>query len=279
MKCFDFLRTQKMASLVLNLTNDGSVRGIVLPDGGKLFSCYDYINIICQKQSGSSYGRTVYCRLISENSEFKDEIKELSYYHRIKGFSTPTMEIEGLMKLLNILGGKVSRAFRIEVLTILQRYLDGDVSLCSEIKHNKMIGKEKSYSKFAQTVIERANNMMATDMLQMPKVSFVYGTCSDAFPNLIKIGRTDDINARLIQLNTSCAPKPHVLVALAQTFDSMRDESLAHEYFASVRRQGEFFELSVQDITSFFASHVTPKYQQALLEHVNENQRRACLRT
>ena len=101
--------------------------------------------------------------------------------------------------------------------------------------------------------------------------SYVYGTETPAFPGLIKIGKAADLNARLINLNTSCKPKPHVIVAVAPTLDSARDERAAHEFFASRRAQGEFFQISEAEVKAYFANHIAAQF------HLEMSQRLASL--
>ena len=163
---------------------------------------------------------------------------------------TPVMTIRGLHRLLLILGGKASRAFQEEMLIILKRYLDGDHSMVVEIEQNKSISKKHSYESFAKKLGDRAQLYADAELNEMPPTSYVYGTRSEAFPNLINIGRSVNMNARLSSLNTSCAPAPHVIVATAPTFtgNAVRDEALAHTFFAATRKEGEFFESSAEDV-------------------------------
>ena len=94
-----------------------------------------------------------------------------------------------------------------------------------------------------------------------PPVTYVYATKSSAFPNRIKIGKTNDVAKRLSSMNTSCAPAPHVLVAVAATFDNTRDEKMAHAFFADVRKEGEFFELTDKVVKDYFAMHITAQHE------------------
>jgi hypothetical protein len=129
-------------------------------------------------------------------------------------------------------------------------------------------GKEKSYAGFAEKVIQRADEMVDDDAHKMPPARYVYATKSTAFPGLIKIGHTGDMVSRLVSLNTGCAPAPHVPVAVAPSVDSARDEKAAHDFFASKRVQGEFFNISEADVKAFFAEHITARYQSEFLERL-----------
>ena len=62
-------------------------------------------------------------------------------------------------------------------------------------------------------------------------------------------------------MNTSCAPAPHVLVAVAATFDNARDEKMAHAFFADARKEGEFFELTDKVVKDYFGMHITAQHK------------------
>ena len=130
------------------------------------------------------------------------------------------------------------------------------------------MGKNKSYAKFANSVLTSVSDDTAKQAHEMPPVFFVYATKSPAFPGLIKIGKTENMFQRLSGLNTSCAPLPHVVVAVAPTFDMKRDEKTAHAFFDNARREGEFFELSDAEVIEYFTTHITPQYNLELAHHI-----------
>jgi hypothetical protein len=167
--------------------------------------------------------------------------------------------LEDAIALIMVLPGKMAKHSRQQFKDIIVRYLDGDRSMCIEIEENLAMGKAKSYSNFASKVIKRikTDNMNASEI---PETRYVYATKSLAFPGLIKIGKTINMPNRLSQLNSSCAPAPHVIVAVAATFNHDRDEKTAHAFFASARREGEFFELEEADVIQYFATHITAQY-------------------
>jgi lipopolysaccharide biosynthesis glycosyltransferase len=145
---------------------------------------------------------------------------------------------------------------------ILVRYLDGDLTLCTEIEENKAMGKQASYMKFAQNLEEDEYDKY------IPKIAYIYATKSPAFPGLIKIGRTIDMNARLSCLNVACAPAPFEVVAMVATLDMKRDEHAAHEFFASVRKEGEFFAVTDQEVKNYFITHLMPQHQEDMIKHM-----------
>lgn len=89
-------------------------------------------------------------------------------------------------------------------------------------------------------------------LMQLQQIKYVYAVKSAAFPGLIKIGRTQNMRERLSQLNVSCAPAPFVVVAVSPTLDYVRDEKMAHEFFSSQRRKGEFFSASESAVKDIF---------------------------
>ena len=130
-----------MPNLLLKLTSSASLRGMVSPDGLQVFSIYDFICLSTQKATTSSYGRVTYGRLISDASEFKDEVVTASHNLKFPGAGqrdTPTMTIRGLQRLLMILGGKVAAEFRVLVESTFTRVITGDTSLIEVIKANAL---------------------------------------------------------------------------------------------------------------------------------------------
>lgn len=128
-----------MSTLVLKLTSNTSVRGTTTIDGKQVFSVYDFINSTCQKDLKSSYARTTLSNLISQGSEFRDEVAKNLDYLKFPGpgqRETPTMTIRGLQQLLLILGNKVAAEFRKVVEGTFTRVIAGDTSLIEEINTN-----------------------------------------------------------------------------------------------------------------------------------------------
>jgi len=184
------------------------------------------------------------------------------------GPPTKLINFENAIELIMVLPGKTANHIRKQFANIIVRYLDGETSLCSEIKENLAVGKVKSYSNFASKCMREIDVKNAKQAQEMPQTCYVYATKSPAFPGLIKIGKTYDVSQRMSQLNTSCAPMPHVIVAVAPTFDNTRDEATAHTFFANARQQGEFFKLDDEDVIAYFASHITAQYNTELAQNI-----------
>lgn len=176
--------------------------------------------------------------------------------------------LEDAIELIMVLPGKTAKNIRKQFKDIIVRYIDGNMSMCGEIEENHIIGKVESYSKFAKKIMTRVHENEIKEAHEMPQTCYVYATKSPAFPGLIKIGKTMDVSKRLNQLNTSCAPAPHVIVAVAPSFDDARDEKTAHAFFSKVRREGEFFELQDADVIDYFATHITTQYNAELTRNM-----------
>ena len=164
--------------------------------------------------------------------------------------------IKDALELVMMLPGSVARSVRSGLCQILTRHLSGDPTLAAETANNARIGAVAACEAFLGQAMASAKRMREAD----PELGYVYGTVSDAFPGLVKIGHTGNLNARLISMNTSCAPLPHRFVAVAPTYHPARDERTAHAYFADQREEGEFFRVTVEELQTFMDRYITPKY-------------------
>lgn len=180
--------------------------------------------------------------------------------------------LEVIIDLIMVLPGVRAKRMRKQFKNIIVRYLDGDRSMCHEIEANLVMGKVKSYTAFASKIMNQVDDINAKKAHEMPPTFYIYATKSAAFPGLIKIGRTEDVAKRLSQLNTSCAPAPHVIVAVAPSFDKVRDEKTAHAFFSDARREGEFFELGDAEVIFYFATHITAQYNTELVQNITRLQ-------
>ena len=146
-----------MASLVLRLTSDASLRRIIKEDGTHLFSVYDFITIACQKKDDGGHARKTYSNLVKDSCEFKKEVLKLVHYCQFpdgaRQRETPTMTIRGLQRLLMILGGKVAANFRKEVEGTFTRVMAGDTSLIQEIRDNA-VSTSPVHQVFRQALVE-----------------------------------------------------------------------------------------------------------------------------
>jgi hypothetical protein len=129
-----------MSDLVLRLAGDATVRGATTYDAKQVFSVYDSMALFCGKSE--SYARTTWTRLISEKSTYKSELEGLVYTATFrssinnKPCDTPAMTLQGLQRLLVILGGKVAADFRVIVEGVFSRFMKGDLTMIEEIRAN-----------------------------------------------------------------------------------------------------------------------------------------------
>jgi hypothetical protein len=178
---------------------------------------------------------------------------------------TKVITIQHGIELITVLPGKHIEEKKAMCTKLLSQYLEGDTSMADEIEENHSIGQKRNYARFAQNISTRVDTELASEM---PESQYIYATKSAAFPGLIKIGRTTDMRARLSQLNTACAPAPHVLISIVPTQDMYRDELLIHEHFASSRKAGEFFEVQESEVKKYFRKIILRRYQKDLIASV-----------
>ena len=81
-----------------------------------------------------------------------------------------------------------------------------------------------------------------------PEVGYVYGSVSEASPGLILIGSTHSLEGLTDRL-----------VWVAPSYDTARDERVAHAYFAE-RKEGGRYRVAVEELEEFFDSHISPDY-------------------
>jgi hypothetical protein len=198
------------------------------------------------------------------STKVKDEFKKtdiLLYQFRGQGQKIKSViTLPGAIKLMMFLPGAHAKRMRSIAADILTRYLHGDLTLCVDIALNKRIGAEKACASLMSNALDQAMK----DRNAMPPSGWVYGTKSDAFPGLIKIGRAQALDERLSSGNTFCAPAKHVLVAAAPSFYPKRDEKGAHAHFAAQRRAGEFFAVTEEEVQTFFNTKILSLYNEEM---------------
>jgi Meiotically up-regulated gene 113 len=253
--------TQAIAHLAIRLTSGDKepVRVMQMPDGCHVFSVYDAMWNTGGYGSKNIVSMT-FSRLISPTYEHKEEVALMMsrcWYLQFPGQGqrkTPCMDVGGLLKLMPHLGRRMSKAYWREAQLVLERYLDGDTSMCVEMHENKRIGGDQARALFALKVEARVAEM--TDD-EDDDAGYLYGMVSDAFPGLIKIGHTRYLERRLAEANTFCAPMPFRYVATHPTATPRLSETHAHKHFENLRRAGEFFEVDVADVIAYFAHQTT----------------------
>ena len=171
---------------------------------------------------------------------------------------TRLLRFEDAIEFIMVLPGKMSKLFRKKMADVIARYLDGDLSLINDIVENQKMGKVNSYQKFAQ------ESLTYSEQQSTASFGYIYAFASPAFPGCIKVGRSIDVERRLAQLNTGCAPDPLVVVATAPSFDNVRDEKIAHQHFSDSWQAGEFFHLSEEEVKTYFKNIITAKFHEEL---------------
>ena len=136
-----------MSELRLRLAGDVTVRAKITSDTQQVFSVFDVMNLVYPTMSVSWKNKK--WKTLTENSEYKDELEfteEYLKYHdedvtsnntkKRRFVKTPVMTIQGLQRLLVILGGKHAAEFRTIVLGVFSRYIAGDRTMLEEIHSN-----------------------------------------------------------------------------------------------------------------------------------------------
>ena len=143
----DFDKDSNMSELQLRLAGDVTVRAKFTSDAQHVASVPDVMRLACPTKS-ESWRQKKWKELI-EKSEYKDELKHTMEYLKYQDedvtsndtkkrrrVKTPVMTLQGLQRLLVILGGNVSSEFRTIVLGVFTRYMAGDRTMLEEIKAN-----------------------------------------------------------------------------------------------------------------------------------------------
>ena len=98
----------------------------------------------------------------------------------------------------------------------------------------------------------------------IPTIGYLYATRCSAYPNIIKIGKANDIKQKRSQLNVAFAPHKHIVVAQAESFDNERDERTVHAFFSAYRREGDWFEISAKRVKQFFEACITATHHREM---------------
>jgi hypothetical protein len=178
---------------------------------------------------------------------------------------TKLLKFEEAIELIMVLPGKISKVCRKQMADVIIRYLDGDLSLVNEIAENQKIGRANSYANFVHRICVDT----VKETKSVTSFGYIYAFSSPAFPGYIKIGRSIDVIRRLAQLNTGCAPIPHVVIATAPTFNNVKDEKKTHMFFSKFRGAGEFFKVSEEDVKRYFKHTVAARFRWELQKRTN----------
>ena len=234
---------------------EDNVRCTQLINGNTYIHVYDFIKVLCKKKKLQSQDDVEYRNKAYKNAwtiwDRLDKVKkqELAPWcdeHSFvcNGKKTPVITFEGALKLMQWLPGNVAKSIRSRAADILIQHFDNNTK------------------KFLTWTEETAKQAEEEEALREPETKYVYGAVSDAFPGLVKIGFASSLDSRMHNANVFCAPAPFEIVAQAPTLNPIRDERMAHTFFAEQREQGEFFRVSVQAVENFFTTYVLAMYNQ-----------------
>ncbi len=243
--------TERVDVIMFNELKEGAF--VKLHPSKTRMSVFDLMRVFSGKKDKA---RSREWRKLKEYAEIQCEVIQYQF-PGVREQYQPMITFRGALKLVMFMSGQFAASCRTSFVDLLMRYTEGDETLHAEIEMNKVSGAVVGFKRIASSI--RVNEAHLQSV--MPEVGYIYATISDAFPGLVKIGKTVDMKARLSNMNTACAPMPHRVVALCPTLDYDRDESEAHGFFGDRRYAGEFFSVTHEDIKAYFVSYLFPKYE------------------
>ena len=209
--------------------------------GEPYMSISDIIKVVCDKED---IGRNDIWKSFTHShrvslSEFRRDFSFEGRYQRMQS----VIALRGALELIMVLPGDMDVDLRLKVYYTLKQHLSG-VS----------IGIAAVCETFVSDAIANDKRKREVNL----DIGYVYGIVSDECYGLIKIGFTH----KLCSLNTSCTP--HHFVAVAPSFHPCRDERVVHAYFADRREEGEYFEMTVDELQAAFDRLIVPEYEETL---------------
>ena len=136
--------------LKLLVGDENAIRGMHATDGLQRFSVYDFLTVAYlyeeegtnqNKKNATGSARKCFSRLITEDSEHRDEILSNVVYMKFPGQGqkdTPTMTLAGLQKLMLLVGGAFAKKARDLLNDTFRRVMAGDLSIIEEVQANAM---------------------------------------------------------------------------------------------------------------------------------------------
>lgn len=139
------------------------------------------------------------------------------------GHPTKLLTFQDALELVMVLPGRVAKQTRTQFANIINRYLAGNHSMISE------------------------NRLEKNDYQRIKKHGFVYMIESEAFPNFVKIGRAQNLEQRLDQINFAIPIMQYHLVACFETEDCVYSENQAQKHFYTYHHSREFFVMNSEE--------------------------------
>jgi prophage antirepressor-like protein len=220
---------EEVIQMIKDFTVNPKIRTIYMDDDHYM-SAGDVTTIV----TGLKYGSA----LDKWNDLFKENEKEWIPYMKRNKFPKAKqktiifLNTEGVYRLVMILTGRGAIKTRLHIVDRVKKKLQGQGHAFRDVLHESL----------EKRAIENENEQEQTS------IEYIYATASDAFPGLIKIGRTQDVEKRLSSANTFCAPMPHRLLFSAPTMHSVRDEMRVHDFFKERHVAGEFFRVTPAEV-------------------------------
>ena len=221
---------EEVIQMIKDFTVNPKIRTIHMDDDYYM-SAIVVIMIVCNVQE-----KTAYCKwnsiLMRKEKKWVPYMKKERILKLKLKRMTFLLNTEGVYRLVMILAGKGAIKTRLHMVKRFKKKLKKQGHAFCGVLHESLEKRAiKNETEAEQTSIE-----------------YIYATASDAFPGLVKIGRTQDIQKRLASANTFCAPMPHRLLFSVPTMQSVLDEKRVHDFFKERHVAGEFFRVTPAEV-------------------------------
>ena len=134
------------------------LKGVRDAKGEERFPVYLFINRFCGRKDTSTFGKNTFSTLISEKSEFHTELTELTKSVLFGGSrKTPSLTVNGLHRLTEILGSNISQELRVPLCNTLEQVISGNRTLITEINQEKRNHNGNNKKHASETVSDDTN--------------------------------------------------------------------------------------------------------------------------
>ena len=154
-----------MSTLVLKLSPESCLRGVIDSNGSNVFSVYDFISYAYEKCDNGVFARKTFARLVSLARDSEHRAEVLGFCTSLKLPSPgqrkiPVTNIRGLQRLLMLLGGRITGQFRKSAEEVFTKVLAGDRSLIEAINVNA--ASQQPIAQMARAALDESAPLYAT---------------------------------------------------------------------------------------------------------------------
>ena len=254
-------KDKPMISLT-KIESDYSIRNFTV-NNKQYLSVHDIIRLVCN--TSRDHARNIQRRMVYSQNNQWSKFDIIS--HQCPGprqHFISMISVDDAIDMITYIPTTTAMTFKSSMMKIISRFIKGDLSLNQEIVENNNMDISKSFPRFIQMVRQDTKRKLSEMMEEIPATAYIYVTYSPAFPDLVKIGKSRNVKARISSGNTFIAPAPHFIVAMAPTFNATRDELAAHTHFAKYRQEGEFFKITQEEAKTYLNLTIKVLHEQEL---------------